>query len=903
MQHFAHPASGSQSEAPAHATAPAGGPAPIPEQPASTVEGHAIDPTPPSSSTDVPVATPRMRSSRLASKPPVNYNETQLQQASLARARQEQLATAPKPRARRASLTGSEPDLGRGQDEGSSLALPMQANSDSEPGLASIRQSLCYSSDDELEVFTGILREDLESDPVDLADPFGLNDPMQFPPLALPAKKASVGAEKAPAEPKAELSSADLFVDPDREQKMLDLADREAERYHQAYAEVNQHSLSAIPPLLTAIAEVHEEPAAQPAAVADESLSSAQADVALPMAEKPPAEGHRLHIDAALDPYITHEAMSRFVDGKYRPATDESELHDSFFSRRGTVFSLAQPKDVPAACMRLFNPATNTVLTPSLVLADTGADLTICISSSIATTMGLTWTDNTTLLRGIGGSGGTLGRTNERVKILLGGTDDVEDVGTTPFQGCFAMYAHAIVLSPALVKSIGHRVILGASFLRNCLATFDPVTETMEYAPAFMSHQCLDLRCRVPCQMSEPHAHLAAPIFMADGFKDTDTLRDFLGESPAPAVKSADPAKPEATEQRQSTSASAKRRRRSRKKKTAGVLAMPLAMPATPGFPQADAPPSRVQYKAAKAEQAQRNREHAAEAAARVLSAPFPSVLRQPQPLAPAVNGRIRPLGVVYGIDELRRSGRLLPSLELDLDSESTTKTLMTQIRQLEERIRTLEAGATGGASSPVTAPPALPPVPARSAPLQTLRGLRVEPVPALPNSAPAKPVEGSGQSVTPPPAPEPEAVEQPAVGSKAPKAPVTKTPRTHAMRTRAQVDSVHEAPQPPVQHEVVNLAVIKTAPGEPILKGRHPYRVPPSWLARRCGVPLATALAFMPTVASASDGQPAVGTHVHIVASFLIAITTVFFFSRASRRSLFQLWQRLADLVVSAIR
>jgi len=78
---------------------------------------------------------------------------------------------------------------------------------------------------------------------------------------------------------------------------------------------------------------------------------------------------------------------------------------------------------------------------------------------------------------------------------------------------------------------------------------------------------------------------------------------------------------------------------------------------------------------------------------------------------------------------------------------------------------------------------------------------------------------------------------------------------------------------------------------------------VPPSWLARRCGVPLATALAFMPTDASASDGQPAVGTHVHIVASFLIAITIVFFFSRASRRSLFQLWQRLADLVVSAIR
>ena len=696
---------------------------PVPALSITPVEGHPIDPTPPSSSVDVPVSTPRVRSSRLAAKPPVNYNETQLQKASLARAQQGQPPIAPKPRARRASLTGSEPDLGRGPDDGSALALPMQANSDSDPGLVSTRDYVHYSSDDDVEIFAGILREDLESesDLLDLADPFGLNDLTQFPPLALPAQQAAGTAKPELVKLAGGQSTPRLAVEP--EKKKLELANEEAERFRQAYAEVNQLSLSAVPPLLTAIAEIHEQALPLPAALTGDNDQS-QVVVAQADGDHTCVADHRLSVDAALDPYITHEAMNRFVDGRYRPAEAELSLHDSYFSRRGTTFTLAQPKDIPAVCMRLFNPSSNAVLVPSLVLADTGADLTICISPAIATTLGMTWTDNKTLLRGIGGSGGTLGRTHDRLRILLGGSEEVEDIGITPFQGCFSMYAHAIVLSPQLVQSLGHRVILGATFLRNCLATFDPVTETMEYAPAFMSHQCLDLRCRVPCQMSEPYAHMAAPMALADSFKDTDRLRDFLGDSPlpasTPAVSNESQATPQAKQVTSSISTSAKRRIRNRRKKSAGLLAMPIAAPATPGFPQDEAPPSREQYKTARAEQALRNREQAAEATARILSTPFPSALKQAQPTVTAAGSRARPLGVVYDVDDLRRSGRLLPSLELDLGAELATKMLLTQVRQLEERVRVLEGAKPNAVNVPAPAPLARPLVPARLAPIET---------------------------------------------------------------------------------------------------------------------------------------------------------------------------------------
>ena len=73
-------------------------------------------------------------------------------------------------------------------------------------------------------------------------------------------------------------------------------------------------------------------------------------------------------------------------------------------------------------------------------------------------------------------------------------------------------------------------------------------------------------------------------------------------------------------------------------------------------------------------------------------------------------------------------------------------------------------------------------------------------------------------------------------------------------MQTRAKADAT-QAPSPdPVQHEVVNLAAAREVPAAASLKTRLPYKVPLSWAARRCGVPLVTALAFLPTAARAQS-------------------------------------------------
>ena len=111
-------------------------------------------------------------------------------------------------------------------------------------------------------------------------------------------------------------------------------------------------------------------------------------------------------------------------------------------------------------------------------------------------------------------------------------------------------------------------------------------------------------------------------------------------------------------------------------------------------------------------------------------------------------------------------------------------------------------------------------------------------------------------------------------------------------MQTPAQADGAAQAPQQAAQQESINLAAAAKASGASILRERQPYRVPASWLARRCGVPLVTALALMPAVAQASDGRQASDVVGQAVATALTVMIIFTFLTR--RRSLLAGCQRL---------
>jgi hypothetical protein len=138
-------------------------------------------------------------------------------------------------------------------------------------------------------------------------------------------------------------------------------------------------------------------------------------------------------------------------------------------------------------------------------MADTGAELPICISKKLAQKLQLTWKKGSMSLTGVGGTGGALGIADQRVRVRLGGQGNrpgATDIGA--LQGCFTMSVKPIILTDELTKSIGHQVILGQVFLHHCLASFDAINETMEISPAFMSHKCADFRVSIPVTMSYP---------------------------------------------------------------------------------------------------------------------------------------------------------------------------------------------------------------------------------------------------------------------------------------------------------------------------------------------------------------------------------------------------------------
>jgi hypothetical protein len=329
----------------------------------------------------------------------------------------------------------------------------------------------------------------------------------------------------------------------------------------------------------------------------------------------------------------------RVVNGKYQMTPDEEKVfRERSRNRESKVVSIDQ-RDYTTA-LRLFSRDYKHVITPTSVLADTGADVGICISESIATKLGLTWTPGSSPLSGIGGVGANESRADQDIVMRMGGNGKETDLWTSPEEGCFTLTLRPIIMSPETVRSIGHKCIIGQGVLWRGLASFDQLNETMDISPAYPSSGCAEFRVSIPCFMTRRKSTLVALMV---GHDEQRPMEDYLPPPPPSRMVSvAYPASPrgDTASQRPTLSklkAATGEAVQAVSKAIAGLLPRAskpratdpfprkadkndrkigfmdpftknkTAAPLYPGFPQSDLPPTREQYRARREETATRN--------------------------------------------------------------------------------------------------------------------------------------------------------------------------------------------------------------------------------------------------------------------------------------------------------
>jgi hypothetical protein len=137
------------------------------------------------------------------------------------------------------------------------------------------------------------------------------------------------------------------------------------------------------------------------------------------------------------------------------------------------------------------------------VMADTGAEVDMCISKGVAQGLNLTWSPGMQLA-GVGGLGGSEGQADREIILRIGGDGRADDVTSTPFQGCFSIKVRPVLMTEELTKTIGHSSLIGMSVLWRVGACIDPYSETMQISPALLEHGCAGFKISVPCSMSKP---------------------------------------------------------------------------------------------------------------------------------------------------------------------------------------------------------------------------------------------------------------------------------------------------------------------------------------------------------------------------------------------------------------
>jgi uncharacterized protein YciI len=484
-------------------------------------------------------------------------------------------------------------------------------------------------------------------------------------------------------------------------------------------------------------------------------------------------------VNPELKPYFSPGAAKRVVNGKYQMTDVEREAFlNRDRTRQSKVVGIDQSNH--ASNLRIFNDSYTKMNLPYTVLADSGADLGICITRGVASQLGLTWTPGSAPLAGVNGTSSEESIANEYVNVRLGGNGDIMDITTTPEGGCFHARIRPNIMSPAMRASLGFDCILGQELLWRSLASFDQLKEEMHISPAYASSGCAEFRIAIPCFMSTPRTK---PHALASLFQSTQREQGYMSDYAATniqvgsvqASKPADPApaaKPSAPHKTSkgwggvvaSPATRAWRCVMRAISKPSPKLAPPSdldqwplpsdtkttkeskpksAAPLHPGFPQESSFPTKQQWQAKRQQSAARNAAHKAEQQellenASFLVAPIPESQQQ---YKDALLNSVKPTHLTYSVDDLKRTGRLKADGELELGDNTSTvvyNALSAEAARrramqadFDQRIKKLEAALQALTRAPV---------PARSAPLDSLTQTVKDIIPPV-NTTPAKPL------------------------------------------------------------------------------------------------------------------------------------------------------------------
>ena len=460
---------------------------------------------------------------------------------------------------------------------------------------------------------------------------------------------------------------------------------------------------------------------------ATDSGSENGSDVSAPLSIKSPAitpitpknaDGWP-SVSPVLKPRVGKDTLSQFQDGVFVPTAEQLRSHKKFFQRRATLASFSQTDD--ATSLTLFSVDGQSYVRPETVMDDSGAEPDILIAPYLARILGILDDLETYYLQGVCGGGSCEGRSRKRIAVRLGACIDGDDTASA-FNGCFTVMLRPIVMKQEMADNLRHDVLLGQGFMRLCLGQLDPLTETFDYSPAWMTHACADFRVSIPCKMSARPSYVNA-LMCDDNDEEVPCLADLCGAAyrpltalPAPNVQqpaAAPPAIPK-------PSAKAKKSKKSvtaaRNKAVAQVTAA-----LSPGFPQTATVPTREEFQL-----------HRAHISGRKVEDGQSAIVPVPSNHSPDNPGNvIRPIGVTYALPDLKQSGRLMDGAMLDLSGTNllTHADLQRQLAKFKREILAeIHAAVSLPASSstpavtatkPVTAqkpaPAAAQPVPAQS--------------------------------------------------------------------------------------------------------------------------------------------------------------------------------------------
>ena len=220
-------------------------------------------------------------------------------------------------------------------------------------------------------------------------------------------------------------------------------------------------------------------------------------------------------VSPKLHPINTPENIAAFRDGRFNPSELQLTTHYHHVNEKPTLVSLQQGDYITSLCLEKASGVG--FVKPKNALVDTGAEVKIMISETIATALGLMWGKDSVKLVGVGGDGGALGQSDQSIHLYLGGYMGNPKT-VTPFKGSFSITVRPLVMTARMEQDIRHEVLIGQALLHLCLGSVDCYMKHLEFSPAWLSDACPEFRVRVPCKMTRSRIPLVGVLLA--GFPD-----------------------------------------------------------------------------------------------------------------------------------------------------------------------------------------------------------------------------------------------------------------------------------------------------------------------------------------------------------------------------------------------